>query len=52
MAFIDIENMEFYAVHGCFDEERAIGTRFRVDLRLSVDTSRAQQTDCIDDTVN
>ena len=52
MAFIDIENMEFYAFHGCFDEERAIGTRFRVDLRLSVDTSRAQQTDCIDDTVN
>lgn len=52
MSFIDIENMEFYAFHGCFAEERAIGTRFRVDLRLEADTMRAQQSDDIDDTVN
>lgn len=52
MSFIDIENMSFYAYHGCFDEERAIGTNFRVNLRLKVDTLKAQVSDCIDDTVN
>ena len=52
MSFIDIENMEFYAYHGCFDEESKIGTRFCVNLRMELDTSRAQTTDNIDDTVN
>ena len=52
MSFITIDNMEFLAFHGCFEEERAIGTRFRVGLRMKVDTSRAQQSDNIDDTVN
>lgn len=52
MSYIDIENMEFYAYHGCFAEERAIGTRFRVNLRIEVDTTQAQQSDCINDTVN
>lgn len=52
MAFIEIENMEFYAYHGCFEEESAIGTHFRVSLKMKVDTSRAQVSDSIDDTVN
>ena len=52
MAFIDIENMEFYAFHGCFSEESEIGTRFRVNLRYEVDTSRAQMSDNIEDTVS
>lgn len=52
MSFIDIEDMEFYAFHGCFAEEASIGTNFSVDLRAELDTSRAQQTDNIDDTVS
>lgn len=52
MSFIDIEKMDFYAFHGCFAEEAAIGTHFSVDLRVGLDTSRAQQSDCIDDTVS
>ena len=52
MSFIDIENMEFYAYHGCFAEEQAIGTHFRVNLRMQVDTSAAQMSDSIEDTVN
>lgn len=52
MAYIDIENMDFYAFHGCFAEERQIGTRFKVNLRIEVDTTRAQQSDSLDDTVN
>lgn len=52
MAFIEIENMEFYAYHGCFEEESVVGTNFRVNLRLQVDTSIAQVSDNIADTVN
>lgn len=52
MAFIDIDNMYFYAYHGCFEEESKIGTHFRVQLRMKVDTTRAQMSDNIEDTVN
>ena len=52
MSFIDIDDMEFYAFHGCFSEESSIGTNFRVNLRLETDTSKAQKSDNIDDTVN
>lgn len=52
MGIISINNMEFYAFHGCFAEERRIGTRFRVDLAMQTDTSKAQQSDNINDTVN
>lgn len=52
MGVIRIEGMSFYANHGCFEEERVIGTRFRVDLTLQVDTRRAEQSDDLNDTVN
>ena len=44
--------MQFYAFHGCFQEEQSIGTRFRVDVAFEVDTSVAQRTDRIEDTVS
>jgi dihydroneopterin aldolase len=52
MATIVLEDMRFYAFHGCFEEERAIGTYFRVDTTLTADTSKAQTSDCLNDTVN
>lgn len=52
MGRIAISGMRFYAHHGCFGEERAIGTHFLVDLQLEVDTSAAEISDNIDDTVN
>ena len=52
MGYITIDNMEFYAYHGCFPEEQAIGTRFMVNLRMRVDTSQAQVSDDISHTVN
>lgn len=52
MSLIRIEGMSFYAGHGCFEEEQAIGTRFRVDLTMRVDTSKAEQSDELNDTVN
>lgn len=44
--------MKFYAYHGCFEEERAIGTRFMVDVAMETDTAKAQVSDRIEDTVN
>ena len=52
MATIGLENLRFYAFHGCFEEERAIGTHFRVDAWLEVDTTKSQQSDNLDDTVS
>ena len=52
MAIISIEKMEFYAYHGCFEEEQKIGTWFNVDLSMEVDTAKAEESDNLDDTVN
>ena len=52
MAKIAINDMRFYAHHGCFEQERAIGTHFRVDLLFDTDTRRAEATDNIEDTVS
>jgi dihydroneopterin aldolase len=52
MARIRIEGMEFYAYHGCYREEQVIGTRFTVDLLVEADTSKAEVSDHLRDTVN
>lgn len=52
MSEISIEGMEFFAYHGCFKEEAIIGTKFRIDLFLETDTSKAEITDNLNDTVN
>lgn len=52
MSTISIEGMEFFAYHGCFAEEQIIGTKFRIDLFLKVNTVTAEQTDNLHDTVN
>jgi len=52
MGKIILERMEFFAYHGCFHEEQIIGTTFLVDLELEVDTSKAEQSDHLEDTIN
>jgi len=52
MGKILLEGMEFFAYHGCFHEEQIIGTRFVVDVELEVDTTKAEITDHLQDTVN
>lgn len=49
---IHLARMNFYSHHGCFEEERAIGTRFSVDLWLTYDAARASVTDDVSDAVN
>lgn len=52
MSIISIEGMEFFAYHGCFKEEQVIGTKFNIDLFLTVNTSKAEDSDNLCDTVN
>ncbi|MBC8320882.1 MAG: dihydroneopterin aldolase [Bacteroidetes bacterium] len=52
MSVISIEGMEFFAYHGCFKEEQVIGTKFNIDLFLTLDTSKAEVSDKLHDTVN
>ncbi len=52
MAKILLEEMEFYAYHGCFKEEQVIGNRFIVNLEIEVDSSAAEESDHLADTVN
>jgi dihydroneopterin aldolase len=52
MGLIEIEGMDFFAYHGCFKEERVIGTRFTVDAWLTTDTSGAETSDNLKDTIN
>ena len=51
-ATIEIENMEFYAFHGCYDTEKRVGNHFRVSLWLDTDVDAAAQGDWIEQTVN
>ncbi|MDR0687459.1 MAG: dihydroneopterin aldolase [Prevotellaceae bacterium] len=52
MGTISLEGMEFFARHGCFAEEQAIGSQFTVDVHMEVDVSRAAATDSLESTVN
>ena len=52
MSIIAIEGMEFYAYHGCFEEEKIIGTGFMVDLYFECDTNEAEKTDNLRNTIN
>jgi len=52
MAKIYLSDMYFYAYHGCFEEERAVGTHFSVDCVLEVDCREAARQDNLSKTVN
>jgi len=52
MAVIRLESMEFYAFHGCYQEEKVCGTRFLVDLMVILDVNLAGKSDQLKDTVN
>ncbi|WP_139492538.1 dihydroneopterin aldolase [Brevibacillus dissolubilis] len=49
---IYFNHMSFYGYHGVFEAEAQLGQRFYVDLELSLDLSKAGETDDLNDTVN
>lgn len=52
MGVITLNKMEFYAYHGCFKEETKVGNYFLVDLEITTDTQKAEQSDCLEDALN
>jgi len=52
MGKIIIEEMEFYAFHGHYQEEQIVGNRFLVDLEMEADLTDAADSDNLDDAVN
>lgn len=49
-ATLFLKGLEFSGVHGCDPGERLVPQPFRVDIEMSVDISRAVQTDRLGDT--
>jgi dihydroneopterin aldolase len=49
---IELEEMEFYAYHGCFREEQRVGNRFLVNVTVRTNMTQPAQTDKIDDALN
>ena len=47
-----VEGIEVYAYHGCLKEERLLGNRFRVDVKIESDFSKAADSDRLEDTVD
>ena len=52
MGKIQLEDMEFYAYHGCFKEERIVGNKFLVNLTIETDMEIPADTDNIKDALN
>lgn len=49
---IFLKGMQFYAYHGCFEEEQKIGTHFTVDVTLTYDAEAAITGDDVEQSVN
>jgi len=52
MGKIVIEEMEFYAFHGHYQEEQIVGNRFLVDLEMEADLATPANSDNLNDAVN
>lgn len=49
---IEIENMEFFAYHGCFEAEQVVGNKFLVNACLHYDCSKPAVSDHIEDALS
>lgn len=52
MGKIVIEEMEFYAFHGHYQEEQIVGNRFLVDLEMDTDLTVPAASDNLNNAVN
>lgn len=49
---IELLGMHFRARHGCLESERAFGGEFMADVSCELDTSRAEASDALEDTLD
>ena len=52
MGRIILEGIEVYSFHGYSKEERKIGGKYRIDLWIDLETSAAEKSDKLKDTIN
>ena len=52
IGIIELEEMRFWAFHGCLESERRNGNLFLVDFRGELDMRKAAESDSLEDTVN
>lgn len=52
MGKIVLEDMEFYAYHGCFKEEQIVGNKFLVNLEIETNMEKPASSDKIEDALN
>ena len=52
IGIIELEEMRFWARHGCMESERSKGNLFLVDFRGELDMRKAAGSDNLEDTVN
>jgi dihydroneopterin aldolase/2-amino-4-hydroxy-6-hydroxymethyldihydropteridine diphosphokinase len=49
---IHIEELEIFANHGVFQEEKKLGQKFLISVELFLDLSEAGKSDALEKTVN
>ena len=49
---IFIQNLRLYAYHGVMPQEKRVGGHYSVDLDVTLDLTKAVQSDKVEDTVN
>lgn len=52
MGKIELCGMEFFAYHGCFEEEKTIGNHFVVDFSAEMDITKPSESDNLEDALN
>ncbi len=52
MSVITLDKMEFHAYHGCLEHEKEYGNTFQVTLSMQLDTTKAEKSDNLKDTLN
>ncbi|NLB02957.1 MAG: dihydroneopterin aldolase [Bacteroidales bacterium] len=52
MDYLQLNEMKFFAYHGVNEQERIVGNTYLVNLKLSLDMSKACQSDQLEDTLN
>ena len=52
MGTIKLQNLRTYSFHGCLEEEKKIGSDYRIDLEIKTDLRKSSITDELKDTVD
>jgi 7,8-dihydroneopterin aldolase/epimerase/oxygenase len=52
MGTIALEGLEFFAYHGFYKEERKVGNKYSVDIKVELDFSEAARKDALSETLD